>query len=826
MGNAESVPASNSPPRHSRPSSSSSSHTAPQPTLPIAIAASQTKRRASQSPEHSVDGTKLDANNNNNNNNNNNYNNNYTATQANVASLFGNMSVSQNTHEPMHLVVANPDDAMHEDDDVLMKELHSKNFLNSARIVHNYGVGGIAPLAPLSQKKDDKSVIPVMVSWTGGGRVVHITGTFNNWKQKIRLTKSKSDFSTVIDMPAGDTHRFKFIVDDEWKCSEDLPIASDSEGNLVNYLEVLDEFGDQIHDGFDNLAHDDTVVSPLGESPESSYTSQIPPYLNWHIDHQPPAVLSTTPTSAHHPHSAPSSPPPLPTTAPPLLPPHLEKVFLNAPVPVTSHRDDNLILPVPSSVTLNHLYACSIRDGVMALSTTTRYKQKYVTTILYKPVGHIYTLLLSDYGLVGDIPPAIGDFPELITLDLSLNKLTSIPEEIGKLAKLNYLYLYENEIGGEIPRSIGELKELRYLYLYQNSLTGSVPVEIGHLPNLLQLELQHNFLTGNIVELMSTYERLSKTAASKDFLADNCLEYCSHTIPGWFGKQGRCPSVCVHSSNVNELCRPQRLTPSSCFYTVEEEGGVCDVATNAFDVVLPPASSESSAAVATTSVRTLSTAVVTSLSGSVQSASSTRVSESTSRLEGTSSVSRPESTRSASTAHSLESITSVATPSAHTMSSVVVTSLSEGVVSASSSRRPESTSHFEGEPMRSTSVAYSSESTASVAVTSLSEGVVSASSSRRSESTSRSASTSHAESLSTRSVSVQSLYFCLAFFETYRFYLARPLTVQCGSELFVGGYPVWIEHSLSIVSGFSACVYSLFFCLSGFSFHRHADLFV
>ncbi|KAJ3199865.1 galactose metabolism- protein [Entophlyctis luteolus] len=168
----------------------------------------------------------------------------------------------------------------------VQKELAEKGYLNSARIVHNYGVGGIAPLAPLSHKKDDKSVIPVMVSWTGGGKTVHITGTFNNWKQKIRLTKSKTDFSTVIDMPAGETHRFKFIVDDEWKCSEDLPIASDSEGNEVNYLDVMDEFGDEIHDGFDGLAHEDPNTSALSESPESSYASKIPNYLSWHLENQ------------------------------------------------------------------------------------------------------------------------------------------------------------------------------------------------------------------------------------------------------------------------------------------------------------------------------------------------------------------------------------------------------------------------------------------------------------------------------------------------------------------------------------------------------------
>ena len=54
-------------------------------------------------------------------------------------------------------------------------------------------------------------------------------------------------------MPPG-THRFKFIVDDEWKCSDELPMASDSDGNLVNYLEVLDEWGERQGDGLDGLS--------------------------------------------------------------------------------------------------------------------------------------------------------------------------------------------------------------------------------------------------------------------------------------------------------------------------------------------------------------------------------------------------------------------------------------------------------------------------------------------------------------------------------------------------------------------------------------------
>ncbi|KAI0220011.1 galactose metabolism- protein, partial [Massospora cicadina] len=65
---------------------------------------------------------------------------------------------------------------------------------------------------------------------------------------------------------------------------------------------------------------------------------------------------------------------------PPALPPHLEKVILNA-APLNDDgpgltSEDSWLLPVPNHVVLNHLYACSIRDGVMAVAGTTRYRNK------------------------------------------------------------------------------------------------------------------------------------------------------------------------------------------------------------------------------------------------------------------------------------------------------------------------------------------------------------------------------------------------------------------------------------------------------------------
>ena len=56
------------------------------------------------------------------------------------------------------------------------------------------------------------------------------------------------------------------------------------------------------------------------------------------------------------------------------------------------HQDTPLsceptLLPEPNHVMINHLYALSIKDGVMVLSATNRYRKKYVTTLLYKPMG-------------------------------------------------------------------------------------------------------------------------------------------------------------------------------------------------------------------------------------------------------------------------------------------------------------------------------------------------------------------------------------------------------------------------------------------------------
>ncbi len=92
----------------------------------------------------------------------------------------------------------------------------------------------------------------------------------------------------------------------------------------------------------------------------------------------------------------------------------------------------------------------------------------------------------------------IYDLYNLKELNLSDNKLTDIPKEIGNLTNLQVLNLNGNELT-DIPKEIGGLINLQELYLSDNRLT-SIPKEIGNLTNLKKLYLRNNKLT-NLQEL-------------------------------------------------------------------------------------------------------------------------------------------------------------------------------------------------------------------------------------------------------------------------------------------------------------------------------------
>jgi hypothetical protein len=201
---------------------------------------------------------------------------------------------------------------------------------------------------------------------------------------------SASDFSALISLPPG-PHRLKFIVDKEWKASKHLPVATDADGNLINYLQVTGRTPKTPTSLLDWTGNSTTPYTPTrwgaldeeedagaAEMEDEIWTQEIPPELvewgEWEAERE---AAEGSGFSSLSPHPIPPPPPPSSGVPPPSLPAQLEKGPLNHAAYVTQGSgDDNSILPKPDHSVINHLAASPIKGGFLSVGVTTRYKQK------------------------------------------------------------------------------------------------------------------------------------------------------------------------------------------------------------------------------------------------------------------------------------------------------------------------------------------------------------------------------------------------------------------------------------------------------------------
>ena len=226
--------------------------------------------------------------------------------------------------------------------------------------------------SPVVENWLDDDTVPTVFRWEHGGRQVYITGTFNGWSRQIPMHRSGNDFTYIHNLKRG-KHAFKFIVDDEWRFAPDQPTVADIEGRINNFIDVTDfkaytgdrdfekekaaaEYG---YVGEETPAAD---AAPGDDSDEETDLSKLP-------DRDGEVFSQNMPDMDEY------------TKEPPPLPPHLRHIILNKP----PQLQDTAALPVPQHVALNHLYCTAIKDNMMVLGITQRYKTKFVTTVYYSP---------------------------------------------------------------------------------------------------------------------------------------------------------------------------------------------------------------------------------------------------------------------------------------------------------------------------------------------------------------------------------------------------------------------------------------------------------
>ncbi|XP_059275505.1 probable LRR receptor-like serine/threonine-protein kinase At3g47570 [Lycium ferocissimum] len=108
-------------------------------------------------------------------------------------------------------------------------------------------------------------------------------------------------------------------------------------------------------------------------------------------------------------------------------------------------------------------------------------------------------LFMDNNGLVGELPSGLDTCTQLLALSLSYNRFTgNLPRDMWNMSKLQDMFLGWNELTGTIPSEIQNLPAIQSLSLRQNDLVGTLPPSLGNLSTLVMIDIGANNLHGNI----------------------------------------------------------------------------------------------------------------------------------------------------------------------------------------------------------------------------------------------------------------------------------------------------------------------------------------
>jgi len=121
-------------------------------------------------------------------------------------------------------------------------QLHNLKFQLSREILRRRSIMEIVIFFKIIKKELYFQDVNTVFRWNYGGNEVYVTGTFTNWENHVKLQKAGNEFSAILALPKG-VHRYKFIVDDEWRFSPDDNNSPDENGYINNIIDTSDYNG-------------------------------------------------------------------------------------------------------------------------------------------------------------------------------------------------------------------------------------------------------------------------------------------------------------------------------------------------------------------------------------------------------------------------------------------------------------------------------------------------------------------------------------------------------------------------------------------------------
>jgi hypothetical protein len=118
---------------------------------------------------------------------------------------------------------------------------------------------------------------------------------------------------------------------------------------------------------------------------------------------------------------------------------------------------------------------------------------------IFGSLTNLEFLYLSEAFIQGDLSYMEG-MPRIFEhwIDINPDFGGTLPTFLGNLFFLESFSVTSSKLRGPIPSELGRLESMRQMWFYDNQLTGLIPSELGNLRALKLLQIQDNNLAGGI----------------------------------------------------------------------------------------------------------------------------------------------------------------------------------------------------------------------------------------------------------------------------------------------------------------------------------------